>query len=43
MRDVLATVSKIIFYLLACAVFLWTASLTVSLVSRLLPDEAGHA
>lgn len=40
MRDVLATVSKIIFYLLAGAVFLWTASLTVSLVSRLLPGDA---
>jgi apolipoprotein N-acyltransferase len=39
MKDVLSTVSKILFYALALAVVVWTASLTVSLVSRLLPGD----
>lgn len=39
MKDVMKTVSKILFYALAVALFLWTCSLTVRLVGRLLPGD----
>ena len=39
MRDVVKVASKILFYALALAVLGWTASLTIALVSRLLPGD----
>lgn len=40
MRDVIKTVSAILFYCLAAAVLMWTASLTMSLVARMLPGDS---
>jgi hypothetical protein len=40
MRDVVKVCSKILFYALAAAIFAWTCSLTIALVSRLLPGDA---
>lgn len=39
MNDVLKTVAKFLLYLFATVVILWTASLSVSLVKRLLPSD----
>lgn len=39
MRDVLSVAAKILFYVLALVVIAWTASLTIELVSRLLPGD----
>lgn len=39
MSDVLKTVTKYLFYALAGLLFIWTSSLTVRLVSRLLPGD----
>lgn len=39
MNDVMKNVTKILFWILALAVILWTSSLTVSLASRLFPGD----
>ena len=40
MRDVLKTVSKILFYALATAMLIWTAGLTLGLATQLLPGDS---